>query len=78
MDEEKPASDGVVGQTQSLFEKLTGTGELVAVSEGACGAPRGFDWGDASIGSAFGLTLALLGMGVVQIATRRRRIPSPA
>jgi hypothetical protein len=39
-------------------------------------APQGFDWGDAAIGSAFGLTIGLLGVGMV--LTARRRTLSPA
>jgi hypothetical protein len=33
---------------------------------------RGFDWGDAAIGSAFALALALLGAGAITVALRRR------
>ena len=33
---------------------------------------RGFDWGDAVIGSAFGLTLALLGTGAIVLIARHR------
>jgi hypothetical protein len=40
--------------------------------------PRGFDWGDAAIGGAFGLALALLGAGAILIAHRRRSTLSPA
>jgi hypothetical protein len=32
----------------------------------------GFDWSDAVVGSAFGVGLALLGMGAILIAYRRR------
>jgi hypothetical protein len=38
----------------------------------------GFDWGDAAIGGAFVLTLALLGMGATLISLRRRSSPKPA
>lgn len=34
--------------------------------------PSGFDWGDAAIGGAFGLALALLGAGAILIAQHRR------
>jgi hypothetical protein len=35
--------------------------------------PSGFDWGDAVIGGALGLALALLGAGAVLISVRHRR-----
>jgi hypothetical protein len=35
-------------------------------------SPRSFDWGDALIGAAFGLAAALLGLGAVVVAQRRR------
>jgi hypothetical protein len=38
----------------------------------------GFDWGDAAIGSAFGLALALLGAGAILIGHRRRSMLTPA
>ena len=38
----------------------------------------GFDWGDAAIGGAFVLTLALLAMGATLISLRRRSSPKPA
>jgi hypothetical protein len=40
--------------------------------------PRGFDWADAVIGGTFGLALALLGVGAILIAQRRRSTPRPA
>jgi hypothetical protein len=40
--------------------------------------PRGFDWEDAVIGGTVGLALALLGMGAILIAQRRRSTLRPA
>jgi hypothetical protein len=34
--------------------------------------PSGFDWGDAGIGAAGGLTLAMLGLGGVLVVSQRR------
>ena len=38
----------------------------------------GFHWGDAAIGGAFGLALALLATGAVFVSLRRRSSPRPA
>jgi hypothetical protein len=38
----------------------------------------GFHWGDAAIGGAFGLGLALLATGAAFVSLRRRSSPRPA
>jgi hypothetical protein len=38
----------------------------------------GFHWGDAAIGGALGLTLALLATGAAFVSLRRRGSPKPA
>jgi hypothetical protein len=41
-------------------------------------ASHGFDWGDAVIGGTFGLAVALLALGAVLVAQRRRHTLTPA
>jgi hypothetical protein len=41
-------------------------------------SPHGFDWGDAVIGGTFGLAVALLAMGALLVAQRRRHTLTPA
>jgi hypothetical protein len=38
----------------------------------------GFDWADAAIGGTFGLAVAMLGLGALLIAQRRRSTLTPA
>lgn len=52
------------------FARSAGELELASVPVGF--RARGFDWGDAVIGGAFGLVSALLGTGAILIAHRRR------
>lgn len=48
-----------------------------SVPVSAVAEPRGFDWGDALIGGAFGLALALVGTGAILIGHRIRSTPRP-
>jgi hypothetical protein len=52
--------------------------ESRTVAASVASSSGGFDWGDAAIGGAFGLGLALLGAGAILITYRRRSTLSPA
>jgi hypothetical protein len=61
-----------VAQTSSLAGTVDPQRHVIAVS-----APNGFDWGDAAIGAAGGLGLALAAVGGTLVVTGRRRHPIP-
>jgi hypothetical protein len=60
------------GQTSSLAGTVDPRRNVVTVS-----TPNGFDWGDAAIGAAGGLGLALAAIGGTLVVAGRRRDPIP-
>jgi len=59
-------------QTSSLAGTVDPRRPVITVS-----SPNGFDWGDAAIGAAGGLGLALAALGGTLVVTGRRRHPVP-
>jgi hypothetical protein len=59
-------------QTSSLAGSVDPRRHVITVS-----TPSGFDWGDAAIGAAGGLGLALAALGGTLVVTGRRRHPVP-
>jgi hypothetical protein len=58
--------------TSSLAGSVDSGRHVITVS-----SPNGFDWGDAAIGAAGGLGLALAALGSTLVVTGRRRRPIP-
>jgi hypothetical protein len=69
---------GSLSPDDRQFNRRAGEIELTSAPGEVVASPHGFDWGDAVIGSTFGLALALLGTGAILIAHRRRSTPKTA